>query len=77
MVQLNEIEQMLQDGVGLVLCDAHDAARKVGVDKDRLPACDRVRSAALSAQMVYGSCRLIYRPDDRMDSLQVSPNVPR
>ena len=37
-VELNEVEEMLQDGVRLVFRHANNALREVGVDEDGLPA---------------------------------------
>ena len=42
MVELNEVEEMLQDGVRLVFRHANNALREVGVDEDGLPARDGV-----------------------------------
>lgn len=41
-VELNEVEEMLQDGVRLVFRYPDNALREVGVDEDGLPARDGV-----------------------------------
>ena len=41
-VELNEVEEMLQDGVRLVFRHANNALREVRIDEDGLPARDGV-----------------------------------
>ena len=42
MVKLSQAEQILENGVGLVLCDTNNTLGEVRVDEDRLPARDGV-----------------------------------
>ena len=78
MVELNKVEEVLQDGVRLVLSDAHDATREVRVDKDGLPAsywvCSEIRSEVNMQGSAHPNRRYLV-PYDRVDGLEVVTNI--
>ena len=51
-VELDEVEEMLQNRVGLVLRHAYDAAGEVRIHKDRLPARHRVGPMMLLSRLL-------------------------
>ena len=78
-VELNEVEEVLQDRVGLVLGDTHDAAGEVRVDENRLPTGNRV-SPMMDFSLRFRrnqTSERVEAPDNGVYGFQMTANVPR